>query len=70
MTPAQKDTIRTFAILAAWWALLFSGWVWWEERQLDWFDRPWYAIFPPATALGALAIGAVAGWLWVRASKR
>lgn len=69
MTPRQ-DTILIFAILPAVCVLTFTGWYWWERRELDWFDRPWYAVFPPATALLAFAIGALVGWLWTRTPSR
>ena len=70
MTPQCKDTIATFAILFATWTLAFTGWYWWERRSLDWLERPWYAMFPPATALAAMAIGAAVGWLWTRSTNR
>lgn len=73
-TPAMSNTPREnillWAVLAATAALTFSGWVWWEQRGLSWSDRPWYAAFPPLTALGVFVIGGVLGWMWQRGTQR
>lgn len=56
----------TFALVLATWAGTLSAWVWWHYRDIERFERPWYAMLPAVNVLAALAIGAVAGWLWAR----
>lgn len=69
MTPHRRDTILLFAILPAVCVLTFTGWVWFEQRALEWSARPWYSVFPPATAALSFAIGALVGWLWTRPER-
>ncbi len=66
MNNTPREDILLWAVLAATGALTFSGWVWFEQRSLSWSDRPWYAAFPPATAVAAFLVGLLVGWLWQR----
>lgn len=66
-TPHEE--ILLWAVLFATFALCLSVLVWWDMRPSTWDERPWYAAFPPLTALGAFLIGAGAGWLWVKAKR-
>lgn len=70
MNQSKRETILTLGVLVAIFAAYVSGLVWWEMRPSSWTERPWYAAFPPLTVLGAFAIGAAVGWLWVRASDQ
>lgn len=69
MNNTPREDILLWAVLAATAALIFSGWVWWETRGVDWQDRAWYAAFPPLTAVAAFFVGAALGWLWQRGKR-